>query len=143
MAKVKNERQVVEINSKRIPLRKLLHNKEIREAAKALEDVRLAFKEEEILYGAKLHVKWIDYNEVNIVASRLETDQEFADRLEKQRLAEEAKQERARIRKLREQERARLEEANRKERIANHIRDLAKSNGLTSRDLETILNADS
>lgn len=139
----KNVRKTVEIGSKRIPLRKLLHGKEIREAAKAIEDFRLHFKEEEILMGAKLHLKWGDYNEAHLVATRLETDQEFSDRLEKQRLAEEAKQERARIRKLREQERARLEEENRKERIANHIRDLAKSNGLTSRDLETILKLES
>ena len=51
MAKTTLQRQSVELGKKRVPLKKLLHGKEIRAAAKALEDFRLIFNEQEILCG--------------------------------------------------------------------------------------------
>lgn len=126
----KQERKTIEIDRKRIPLRTLLHGKEIREAAKALEDFRMKLNEQEFLYGAKIIVKWDTYDSAYAVASRLETDKEFADRLEKQRLAAEAKAERERIKKIKAEQRAREEEANKKARVAEYIQKLAKEAGI-------------
>lgn len=134
-----NHRKRIEIGSKRIPMKKLLHGKEIREAAKALEDFRMNLNEQEFLYGAKITIQVKEYGETYAVASRLETDKEFEERLEKARLAAEAKKERERIRKLKEAERARIEAEMRKERIAQHIKDLASTNGLTKQDVLDIL----
>ncbi len=127
----KLEKKLLEIDCKRIPLRQLLHGKEIREAAKALEDFRLKLNDKEILYGAKIFIKWDNYGDVYAAARRLETDQEFADRIEKARLAAEAKKEREAKRKLQAEIRAREEEKNRKERVAEHIKKLAKEAGLS------------
>lgn len=126
----KMERKTIEIDRKRIPLRSLIHGKEIREAAKSIEDFRMKLNEKEFLYGAKIYVDWKDYSSVDIVARRLETDKEFTDRLEKQRLAAEAKVERERIKKIKAEERAREEEANKKARIAEYIKKVAKEAGI-------------
>ena len=130
MAKA-NERKTIEVGSKRIPLRQLLNGKEIREAAKALEDFRMKLNEQEFLYGAKISIKWDNYGDVYAVARRLETDKEFTDRLEKARLAAEAKKERERIRQIKAEERARQEEANKKQRVAEYIQKLAKEAGIS------------
>lgn len=130
MAKT-NERKTIEVGSKRIPLRQLLNGKEIREAAKALEDFRMKLNEQEFLYGAKISIKWDNYGDVYAVARRLETDKEFTDRLEKARLAAEAKKERERIRQIKAEERARQEEANKKQRVAEYIQKLAKEAGIS------------
>ena len=129
MSKV-NERKTIEVGSKRIPLRQLLHGKEIREAAKALEDFRMKLNEQEFLYGAKITVKWDNYGDVYAVARRPETDKEFADRLEKARIAAEAKAERARIKAKREAQRKLDEEANKKARVAEYIQKLARDAGI-------------
>lgn len=126
-----NQRKTIEVGSKRIPLRQLLNGKEIREAAKALEDFRMKLNEEEFLYGAKISIKWENYDSVYAVARRPETDKEFANRLEKQRLAAEAKAERARIKAIRDEERRRQEAATRKARVAEHIKNLAKEAGIS------------
>lgn len=126
-----NQRKTVEVGSKRIPLRSLLHGKEIRDAAAALEGFRIKLNEEEFLYGAKITIKWENYDSVYAVARRLETDKEFADRLEKQRLAEEAKAERARIKAIKEEQRRREEEINKKARVAEYIQKLAKEAGIS------------
>ncbi len=132
----KQERKTIEIDRKRIPLRQLLHGKEIREAAHALEAFRMKLNEQEFLYGAKLYVHWHDYGSADIVARRLETDKEFEDRLEKQRLAAEAKAERARIKLIKEEQRRKEEEANRKQRAAEYIQKLAKEAGIAVTILE-------
>jgi hypothetical protein len=100
-------RKTIEVARKRVPLKKLLHGKEIREAAKALEDFRLNLNEAEFLYGAKITLTMDTYGECQAVAKRPETDKEFADRIEKARLAAEAKKAREIKRKA--------EEARRKE----------------------------
>jgi len=125
-----NTRKTIEIDRKRIPMKKLLHGKEIREAAKALEDFRLELNEKEFLYGAKIHIHIGEYGETHAVARRLETDKEFADRLEKARIAAEAKKAREAKRKLQEEQRARNEELNKKKRVAEYIRKMALDAGL-------------
>ena len=132
----KIERKTVEIDRKRIPLRSLLHGKEIRDAAKSLEDFRMKLNEKEFLYGAKLYVDWKDYGSVDIVARRPETDQEYADRLERQRLLEEQKRERERKRKEQEEFRARQREIKRKAQAAELIKKLAEENGIAVNILE-------
>lgn len=126
----KNERKTVEVDRKRIPLRSLLHGKEIREAADTLRDFRMKLNEQEFLYGAKITVHWESYDSVYAVARRLETDKEFAERLEKQRLAAEAKAERERIKKIKAEQRAREEESNKKARTAEYIQKLAREAGI-------------
>ncbi len=135
----KNVRKTVEIDRKRIPLRKLLHGKEIREAAKALEDFRLNLNEQEILYGAKISIIWDDANYVYAVARRLETDEEYTDRLEKQRIAELLKKEREEKRKLQAEVRQREAEVRKKAQAAEVIRNMAKENGFSMSDLEVLI----
>lgn len=130
MPKNKNDRKTVEIDRKRIPLRSLLHGKEIRDAARTLEEFRMKLNEQEFLYGAKLYVDWKDYGSVDIVARRMETDQEYADRLERARLAAEAKAERERKRKEQEVQRALQREARKKAEAAEMIKKLAQEAGI-------------
>jgi inorganic pyrophosphatase/exopolyphosphatase len=119
-----NERKIVEIKKLRIPMVKLLNGKDIRTAAKNLEDFRLKMKEEEILLGATLTVKRDAWNDdFHLVATRPETDQELAERLEKERLAAEAKKKREAERKAKE-EKAKAEREQR--RIAEALEDLRK-----------------
>lgn len=139
MARNKHERKTVEIDRRRIPMRKLLHGKEIREAAKALEDFRLHLNEKEFLYGATITVVMGEYGEAHAVARRPETDTEFADRLEKQRIAEELKKEREEKRKLQAERRKAEEEIRKKARVAETIRSMAKENGLSHKEVLDIL----
>lgn len=125
-----SNRKTVEVARKRVPLKKLLHGKEIREAARALEDFRLNLNEAEFLYGAKITLTMDSYGELQAVARRLETDKELADRLEKVRLAAVAKAEREAKRKAIAAAKAREEELNRKERAAETIRKIAAEHGL-------------
>ncbi len=135
----KLQRKTIEIDRKRIPLRSLLHGKEIREAAQALEKFRLKMNDKEILYGAKLVIDWDDYHNVHVVARRPETDQEYADRLERLRVAEEAKKERERKRQLAAEMKARQEEANKKAKAAEYIQRLVKEAGLSVDELNKLL----
>ena len=130
MSKV-NQRKTVEVGSKRIPFRQLVHGKEIREAAKAIEDFRMKLNEAEFLYGAKIYIKWDSYGEAYAVARRPETDKEFADRLEKARIAAEAKAERARLKAIRDEHRRIEEEANKKKRVADYILKVAADAGIS------------
>ena len=138
MAKT-NERKTVEIGKKRIPLRKLLHGKEIRAAAKALEDFRLVYNEEEILYGAKLTIKMDSYGEAHLYAHRPESDNEMEKRIEQVRLAAEAKAEREKKRKLVEAEREKKRQADRKKNIADRVKEMALSNGVSIEELTAML----
>lgn len=135
-----NARKEIQLGKKRIPMKKLLHGKEIREAAKALEDFRLEFNEQEILYGAKLTV-WIEpYNgDAYLMAKRPESDNEYKNRLEKARLAAELKQENARKRKEALRLKAIEEEANKQQKALETIRSMAKANGLTIDQLKILL----
>ena len=134
-----NQRKTVEVARKRIPLRKLLHNKEIRVAAKNLEDFRLQLIEQEFLLGATITVQIDTYGEVIAVAKRHETDNEYAKRMEKARLAEEAKKERERKRKIAEAEKVKLLEVSRKRNAINTVENWIRNHDLTIDDLASVL----
>jgi hypothetical protein len=138
---VQHKRKMVEVDRKRVPLRKLLHGKEIRDAAAALEEYRLKLNEAEFLYGAKITLTMDSYGECIAVAKRLETDSEFAARLEKARLAEEAKKERE-ARKVIEAElrAANAAERQRKQAIET-MKNLAQSNGITKDELKALVDS--
>lgn len=141
MARNKQDRKTVEIARKKIPLRTMLHKKEIREAAKALENFRLKFKEEEFLYGGRITVEWNDYsNSVEAVVRRPETDKEYEDRLEKLRIAEEQKQQREIKKQQQEQQRRAEMERRKKEMAVEIIKSKARELGLDDKDLVDILN---
>jgi hypothetical protein len=128
--KPKTDRKTVEIARKGIPLRKLLHGKEIRDAAAELENFRLKMNEQEFLYGAKIYIDWKDSNTADIVARRLETDKEYEDRLERARIAAEQKAERERRAKELEGQRALQREIRKKTEAALLIKQLAKEAGI-------------
>ncbi len=111
------ERLLVEISKQRVPLKTILHGKEIREAMAEMEKFRRRFNEEEFMLGAKVY---LSYGEGDCWATikRPETDREYEDR--QAWLAAEAakKAERARLRQLKEYEREQqriAEEAARKQ----------------------------
>ena len=135
----KLQKKFVELKKVRIPMRKLLHGFEIREAADNLKNYRLKLLEEELMQGAKLTVKMDTYGEVMLHASRLETDKEFEARLEAARLAEEAKKERAAKRKLYEAEKAKRDAEVRKQNVAQRAKEMALSNGISVEELTEML----
>lgn len=135
----KLQKKFVELKKVRIPLRKLMHGYEIREAAENIKNFRLKLLEEELMQGAKLTVKLDNYGEMYLHASRLETDKEYEDRLEKYRLAEEAKKEREAKRKIAEAERAKRAEAERKQNVAKRAKEMALSNGISVEELTEML----
>jgi hypothetical protein len=121
---------------------KLLDGKDIRTAAKNLEDFRLKMNELEILQGATLTVKYDNWNsDFNLVATRSETDAEMNDRLEKARLAAEAKQRREAEKKIVDAKRK--EEARAKELIQTKERliKMALEAGIDREHLVDFLNS--
>lgn len=135
------KRKMVEVDRKRVPLRKLLHGKEIREAAAALEDYRLKLNEAEFLYGAKITLTMDSYGECVAVAKRLETDSEFAARLEKARLAEEAKKEREARKVIEAQLRAANAAERQRKQAIETMKNLAQSNGITKDELKALVDS--
>jgi len=134
------ERKTVEIGRRRIPFKKLFHGKEIREAAKNLEDFRLHFNEQEILYGAKLTIDMSGYyDEATLVAARPETDKEYEERVAKAERAAELKIKREAEKKEAARLKAIEDEANKQQKTLDAIRTLAKTNGLTIEQLQILL----
>jgi len=133
------ERKLVELGRKRIPLRKLIHSKEIRDAAKALEDCRLLFKEEEFFQRARLTLKWEPGGDCYLLAHREETDNEYADRLEKQRQVKEAREARERARREHEAELKRKVEAQRRLQTIRTLQELIQKNQISKEELEQLL----
>jgi hypothetical protein len=130
------DRKTLQIKKLRIPLRKLLDGKEIREAAKNLEDFRLKMNELEILQGAKLTVKYDNWDSTfDLVATRPETDAEMNDRLEKARLAAEAKQRREAEKKASEAKREADRIIAEQRKAFDMISELARKHGIHPRDL--------
>lgn len=134
-----HKRKMIEIDRKRVPLRKLFHGKEIRDAAKALEDFRLNLNEAEFLYGGKIKIVMDSYGECVAVVSRPETDKELEARIEKARLAEVAKKEREVKRKQQEEERKIRQLEDQKKRTLEHVKNLAQSNGITKDELKALV----
>jgi uncharacterized protein (DUF1800 family) len=130
------DRKIITIKQARIPLVKLLNGKDIRTAAKNLEDFRLKMNELEILHGATLTVKYDNWNsDFNLVATRPETDQEMNDRLEKARLALEAKQRREAEKKAAEAKREADRVIAEQRKAFDMISELARKHGIHPRDL--------
>ena len=110
--------------------------KEIREAAKALEDFRLKMNEEEILMGAKLTIKREAWDDAyHLVATRPETDQEMAERIERARLAAEAKKRREAEKRAKEAKLAEQKKLEEQRKAFDTIYELARKHGLHPRDL--------
>lgn len=139
MAESPKKRKTVEVKRVRMPLRSLLAGREIREAAQAVEQFRMKLNEQEILYGCRIKIDWVDYGEVYAVASRPETDEEYAARLEKLRIAAEQKAARAEKRKLAEQQKAVEREQQRRLDALDQMKNLARQLGISGRDLVDIL----
>jgi hypothetical protein len=134
--KKSTDRKTIQIKKLRIPLRKLLDGKDIREAAKNLEDFRLKMNELEILQGAKLTVKYDNWDSTfDLVATRQETDAEMNDRLEKARLALEAKQRREAEKKAAEAKREADRVIAEQRKAFDMISELARKHGIHPRDL--------
>ena len=115
---------------------KLINGKDIRTAAKALEDFRLKMNELEILHGATLTVKYDNWNsDFNLIATRPETDNEMNDRLEKARLALEAKQRREAEKKAAEAKREADRVIAEQRKAFDMISELARKHGIHPRDL--------
>jgi hypothetical protein len=132
-------RKMIEIDRKRVPLKSLLHGKEIRVAAQALEDYRLKLNEAEILYGAKLTLVMDTYGACTVVAKRLETDSEYQKRLEDIRLAAEAKVEREKKKAIAAEAKKERMIVEQKQRAIESLKNLAKANSLTASDLTSIM----
>lgn len=124
------QRKTVEVARKRVPLKKLLHGREIRDAAKALEDFRMSLNEAEFLYGAKITLTMDTYGECMAIAKRLETDKEFEDRMERARLAAEAKRQRDVKRKQLEATAARDLELKKRAKAIEIINSIANEVGI-------------
>lgn len=93
------DRVLVTIGTHRMPLRSIIHGKEIREAMAGMEKFRQKFNEKEFLYGARVYLDYRD-GECYAILRRPETDKEYAER--QAWLAEQAakKAERKRLREL-------------------------------------------
>jgi hypothetical protein len=134
------QKKTVELKKVRIPLRKLLHGFEIREAAENLKNFRLKLLEEELMQGAKLSIKLDTYgHDFSLVASRLETDKEFENRIEKARLAAEAKKRREAERKAAEKARAEKARADELIRTKERLLKIAIEAGISKHDLVDFL----
>jgi hypothetical protein len=130
------EAKKVKIKEQRIPMIKLLKDKDLRTAAKNLEDFRLKFREEEILYGATLTVKYDNWtHEFKVVAERFETTEETLARVEKERLAAEAKKRREAEKKAAEAKREADRLATEQRKAFDMIHELARKHGIHPRDL--------
>lgn len=93
------DRKLVDVAKSRVPLKQILHGKEIREAMAALEQFRQKYNEQEFFYGAKVYLSY-SQGECMATVKRPETDKELATRLEAERREREAKAERRRQREL-------------------------------------------
>jgi hypothetical protein len=134
--KKSTDRKTIQIKKLRIPMVKLLDGKDIRTAAKNLEDFRLKMNELEILHGATLTVKYDNWNsDFNLIATRPETDNEMNDRLEKARLALEAKQRREAEKKAAEAKRETDRVIAEQRKAFDMIHELARKHGIHPRDL--------
>lgn len=135
----------VEIKRKRIPLKKILHGKEIREAMADLEKFRQQFNEEEFFYGAKVYLTF-ENGEAMAIVRRPETDTEYDKRIDILKKKELDKIEKEQLRELIEIDRL---EKIRKETAAREVRKrtenieivkaMARELGLTAEDIINIV----
>lgn len=139
------ERKLVEIGRRRFPMKKLIHGKEIREAMEEMERFRQQFNEQEFFYGARVYLEVADYDRIDAVCKRLETDKEYDARMEEIRAKEQLKREREQRRLAKEAERRRQLEAAaaqaaelQRQRDLQAVKDLARKLGLSSKELSEL-----
>lgn len=139
------DRKLVEIGHKRIPLKKIFHKKDFATVLAELKEFRTYFAEQEILYKAKVIFEF-DYSDYCVARSfRLENDKELAQRLEEERLAREAKLERARkkeerdkIKALKAAVKAQQDAELERNRDLAAIKALSKKLGLSANELSEL-----
>lgn len=136
------DRKLVEIKRKRLPLKKLLHGHEIREAMAQMEQFRRQFNEEEFFYGGQLYLEVVDYDRIDAVCKRLETDKEYNERMEAIRAREQLKFEREQKRLEREEQRRLRKEAEAKAAAETQrlndleaLKAMARKLGLSAKEL--------
>lgn len=103
MKKDPKDRLLVEISKQRVPLKKILHGREIREVMAEMEKFRRQFNEEEFMLGAKVYIYFTDY-ECWASIKRPETDREYQARQDYVQEQQQKQAERARIKQLKEYE---------------------------------------
>ncbi len=137
-----SERKLIEVAKKRVPMKKIFHNKEIRDGMAELEKFRQQFNEQEFFYGAKVYLEVGNYGETTAVVKRLETDKEYNARLDEERKKAEEKLARAEARRVREEhkrkkaeeaEARRIEEQRLKE--VEYVKTMARKLGITAKEL--------
>lgn len=103
MKKDPKDRLLVEISKQRVPLKKILHGREIREAMAEMEKFRRQFNEEEFMLGAKVYLSYNEY-ECWAIIKRPESDREYQARQDYLQEKQRMQAERARIKQLKEYE---------------------------------------
>ena len=137
-----SERKLIEIAKHRIPMKKLLHGKEMREAMAEMERFRQKFNEQEFFYGGKVYLQVETYGETYAIVRRPETDKEYNTRLEQERKAAEAKLARDEAKRIRDAERAKRNEEKaqreaeqQRQREIEAVKLAARKLGLTAKEL--------
>lgn len=137
-----SERKLIDIAKKRIPMKRLLHGKDIREGMAELEKFRQQFNEQEFFYGATVYLQMESYGDTYAVVRRPETDKEYNHRMTLERKQAEAKLARAEAKRVREEERvkraeakAALEAEQRRLDEIEAIKVAARKLGLTAKDI--------
>lgn len=137
----KQERAEVEIARKRLPLKRMIHGKEIREVMEEFEKFRLQFNEQEFFHRAKIYLSF-DQGESIASVRRMETDNEYNKRLAQLRKEEAERLERKRIREEKarireERKKALAEEEAKRQRLEaiDIVKQAARKLGLTAKDL--------
>lgn len=88
--KPSTERKIIVMKNVELELDQIFDNKTIREAQEALEKFRISLNEYEILYGATITME-TGWDSVYAKITRPETDREYNDRMERNRIARERK----------------------------------------------------
>jgi hypothetical protein len=133
----------ITVKRKRIPLRKLVHDKPLNEAIEALKSIRTmdGFGELEFLHKHTLTLKYSDVETLELVAQREETDKEYSDRqhaLAKQREEQEA---RKRAKAIKDKQLAEAREQARKDNAMSQIKTMLDANKLTEAELIEFLSS--
>jgi hypothetical protein len=127
------DRLLVEVGKHRVPIKQIMHGKEIREAMAGLEKFRQKFNEKEFFYGAKVYLSYGD-GDCWAVIKRPETDKEYAARQSYLQEQQRMKAERARIKQLKAYEIEQKRKAESEQRAAEEAaRELEKARAIVEK----------
>jgi len=139
-----DKRNMVRIAHKRVPLGKILNGRKMSDAIAELKAFRAQFAEWEVLYKAEVTLSY-SQGECMAYVHRPENNKELAARLEEERVAREAKLERARKKEEREKIKAQkaahaaaIAEEKQRQHDLETIKALSRKLGLTPKDLADI-----